>query len=116
MALSSMKASLMATMPTPSWRYQQGLPRRVMLPSMMSSETRKKACSSSVIQPSVAVLKYSSSVSGRPRRIEALSGTDMPRLHLPPSVLTLRLCFPEGRQLAAGLEMALEWEGKRWLY
>ncbi len=51
MADSSRNASLMATMPTPPAGTQQGLPRRVMLLSMISSETRKKACRSSVIQP-----------------------------------------------------------------
>src|SRR3569833_169279 len=91
MALSSMMASLMATMPTPSCRYQHGLPRRVMLASIMSSDTRKKACSSSVIQPSAAALKYSSSERGRPSSMDTESGTDMPRLHFPPTVFISRL-------------------------
>jgi hypothetical protein len=43
MQASRMMPSLMATMPTWGWRYQQGCPRRVMLPSMMSSATRKYA-------------------------------------------------------------------------
>jgi len=54
MAASSMNESLIAMLPTPgcgqrhnsrlelTMRYQQGLPRRVIEPSMRSSETRKK--------------------------------------------------------------------------
>ena len=53
----------------------------------MSSETRKKACNSSVSQPRVAVWKYSFSSKGRERRRDAESGTERPRLHLPPMVL-----------------------------
>lgn len=53
----------------------------------MSSETRKKAWRSSVSQPRVAVWKYSVSVRGRERRREVESGTERPRLHLPPRVL-----------------------------
>ena len=90
MADSSMKASLMAIMPTLGKRYQQGSPRRVCEESMMSSETRKKAWRSSVSQPKVAELKYSSLERGRERRIEVVSTTDMPRLHLPPMVLCFR--------------------------
>mgnify|MGYP007107143660 FL=1 len=87
MALSSMKASLIAIMPTLGIRYQQGEPRRVLDESMISSETRKKAWSSSIIQPRVAERKYSSSVSSRLRSRDDVSTTDMPRLHLPPTVL-----------------------------
>lgn len=53
----------------------------------MSSLTRKKACRSSIIHPSVAARKNSSSLSWRPRRSCVESITDSPRLHLPPSVL-----------------------------
>ena len=53
----------------------------------MSSETRKKACNSSVSQPRVAVRKYSVSSRERERRREAESGTERPRLHFPPVVL-----------------------------
>jgi len=56
----------------------------------MSSATRKKACSSSTIHPSAADWKYSSGVSGRARRREVVSTTEMPRLSLPPRVLWLR--------------------------
>lgn len=84
---SSMKASLMAIMPTFGIRYQQGLPRRVMEESIMSSETRKKACKSSVIHPRVADWKYSSSDKDRSRRTWVVSTTDMPRLHFPPVAL-----------------------------
>jgi len=45
MAASSIKESLMAIIPISGRRYQQGWERRVMEESMMSSETRKKACS-----------------------------------------------------------------------
>ena len=45
MAPSSMNASLTAMLPTSWTRYQHGCPRRVIDWSMMSSETRKKACS-----------------------------------------------------------------------
>lgn len=55
----------------------------------MSSETRKKAWRSSVSQPRVADKRYSSGESSRPRRIEDVSITDMPRLHFPPKVLYL---------------------------
>ena len=89
MELSSMKASLMAMVPTCGRRYQQGEPRRVCDESIMSSETRKKAWRSSVSQPRVAVEWYSAGVRGRARRMEAVSTTDMPRLHLPPTVLWL---------------------------
>lgn len=87
MDISSMKASLMAIVPTPDLRYQHGWPRRVMEESIMSSETRKNAWSSSVSQPRVAVRKYSDSSRGRARRREAESGTERPRLHFPPTVL-----------------------------
>ena len=55
----------------------------------MSSETRKKAWRSSVSQPRVADKRYSSGESARPRRIELVSTTEMPRLHFPPMVLYL---------------------------
>ena len=84
---SSMKASLMAIMPTEGCLYQQGWPRRVMLLSIMSSETRKKAWRSSVSQPRVAVAWYWESVRGFSRRREAESGTERPRFSLPPMVL-----------------------------
>lgn len=45
MQLSRTMPSLTATMPTSGTLYQQGCPRRVMLLSMMSSATRKYACS-----------------------------------------------------------------------
>ena len=59
----------------------------------MSSETRKKACSSSVSQPRVAVARNCSGlrVPFGARRA-AVSITEMPRLHLPPRVLWLRDC------------------------
>lgn len=57
----------------------------------MSSLTRKKAWRSSVSQPRVEVAWVSGGVSGRERRREALSGTERPRLHFPPSVLWRRL-------------------------
>ncbi len=56
----------------------------------MSSETRKKACRSSVSQPRVADWKYSWGVKGRERRMVDVSGTERPRLHLPPRVLWWR--------------------------
>lgn len=87
---SSMNESLMAIKPTSGFRYQQGLPRRVWEESIRSSETRKKACRSSVVQPKVAECKYSSSDKERSRRIWVVSTTDMPRLHFPPVVLNLR--------------------------
>ncbi len=89
MDASSMKASLMAIMPTLGARYQHGFPRRVLEESMMSSETRKKACSSSIIHPSRAGRKYSSEVGSSVFfcRIDVVSTTDMPRLHFPPTVL-----------------------------
>ena len=62
---SSMKESLMAIMPTDGIRYQHGLPRRVCEESMMSSETRKKAWSSSVSQPSVMDWNFSVALSAR---------------------------------------------------
>ncbi len=58
----------------------------------MSSETRKNACNSSVSHPSVAVFRYSSGSRGLERSIEAVSGTDIPRLHLPPMVFSFRDC------------------------
>ena len=61
-----------------------------MLLSMISSETKKKACRSSVIHPNVAASKYCCSDSGASRIMETESGTDMPRLHFPPIVLALR--------------------------
>ena len=84
---SSRKASLMAIVPTEGCLYQQGWPRRVMLLSIMSSETRKKAWSSSVNQPRAAVAWYWVGVRGFSRRREAESGTERPRLSLPPIVL-----------------------------
>jgi len=58
---------------------------------MMSSETRKKACSSSISQPSVAVGKNRGDegevMLGSERRSAAVSGTERPRLHFPPTVL-----------------------------
>ena len=59
---------------------------------MISSETRKKACRSSVIHPNVAASKYCCSDNGASRIMETESGTDMPRLHFPPIVLALRDC------------------------
>ena len=59
----------------------------------MSSDTRKKACRSSVSQPRVADSWYSLGERGRWRRMEVVSMTDMPRLHLPPTVLWLRDCY-----------------------
>lgn len=91
MAASSMKASFMAIIPTPGARYQQACPRRVSEASIMSSDTRKKACSSSVSQPSVAVAVKLSGDNGLVLRMEAVSITDMPRLYLPPKQLYLRL-------------------------
>lgn len=73
-------------------RYQHGLPRRVLELSMMSSDTRKKAWSSSMNQPSRAAWKNSSSVSLRLRSSCAVSMTERPRLHLPPSVLWYKDC------------------------
>ena len=87
-----MKASLMAIIPTFGIRYQHGFPRRVTLESMMSSETRKKAWRSSVSHPSVAVRWKSSPERGALLRIEAVSGTERPRLHLPPTVLCWTDC------------------------
>lgn len=86
---SSMNESLMAIMPTSGLRNQQGLPRRVWEESIISSETRKKACRSSVNHPRHAEWKYSSSDKERSRRIWVVSTTDMPRLHFPPMVLNL---------------------------
>ena len=56
----------------------------------MSSETRKKACKSSVIQPSVTVSLNCCSLRGEGERMAAVSGTERPRLHLPPTVLYCR--------------------------
>lgn len=54
----------------------------------MSSETRKKACKSSVSQPRVAVAaKWAGGRVGVERRMEAVSSTEMPRLYFPPRVL-----------------------------
>ena len=86
---SSIKASFMAIMPTSGRRNQHGWLRRVCEESIMSSETRKKAWRSSVSQPRVADKRYSSGESARPRRIELVSTTEMPRLHFPPMVLYL---------------------------
>ena len=58
-----------------------------MLLSIMSSETRKKAWRSSVSQPRVAVALNWEGERGEERRIEAVSGTERPRLHFPPRVL-----------------------------
>src|SRR5450432_775945 len=85
-----MKASLIAIIPTCGCLYQQGAPRRVMLLSMISSDTKKNACRSSVIHPNVAAWKYCSSERGASRSMETESGTDIPRLHFPPMVLALR--------------------------
>ena len=87
-----MKASLIATIPTPGLRYQHGSPLLVILESMISSLTRKKAWSSSVIQPRAVDSRVSSSLNGRPTRIETESGTDIPRLSLPVGVLVSRFC------------------------
>ncbi len=81
-----MNASLIAIIPTCGCRYQQGLPRRVILLSIISSETKKKACRSSIIQPRVEAWKYSSPESGLSKSRETESGTDIPRLHFPPIV------------------------------
>ena len=85
-----MNESLIAIIPTCGWRYQHGLPRRVMLLSMISSETKKKAWRSSIIQPRAADWKYCSSESGVSRSRETESGTDIPRLHFPPIVFAFR--------------------------
>lgn len=45
MDASSINASLMATVPIWGSRYQHGWPLRVIEESIISSETRKKACS-----------------------------------------------------------------------
>ena len=87
---SSMKASLMAIMPTSGTRYQHGWPRRVEEESIMSSETKKKAWRSSVSQPSVATAWNCEEERGAERRMEAVSRTEMPRLHFPPNVLYSR--------------------------
>ena len=87
---SSIKASLMAMLPTPGRRNQHGWPRRVWEASMMSSETRKKACRSSVSQPRVAAWWNWVESRGAERRMEAVSKTEMPRLHFPPRVLCFR--------------------------
>ena len=57
---------------------------------MMSSETRKKAWRSSVSQPRVATEWNWVVFSGAERRTEAVSRTEMPRLHFPPRVLWRR--------------------------
>ena len=93
MLLSSMKASLMAIMPTEGMRYQHGWPRRVLELSMMSSLTRKKAWRSSIIQPRVAARKNSSEERERERREVVVSTTERPRLHFPPRVLWVRDCL-----------------------
>ena len=53
----------------------------------MSSETRKKAWRSSVSQPRIAVSLNWASVRGFERRMDAVSGTERPRLYFPPRVL-----------------------------
>ena len=85
-----MKLSLRAMVPTFGRRYQHGAPRRVTDESMMSSETRKKACRSSVNQPRMAVWRWSWAERGAEERVEAVSMTERPRLHFPPTVLCLR--------------------------
>ena len=56
----------------------------------MSSLTRKKAWSNSVIQPRMLRCSNCSSVRGCFRRARPVSGTERPRLSLPPGTLTLR--------------------------
>lgn len=63
----------------------------------MSSETRKKACRSSIIQPRAQVGKKAleegdeaGGVVGLSR--ETVSGTERPRLHFPPRVFVWRDC------------------------
>ena len=82
-----MKASLMAMVPTEGSRNQQGWDRRVCDESIMSSETRKKACSNSVSQPRVHAAWCWVGVSGEGERREVVWRTERPRLHLPPRVL-----------------------------
>ena len=78
----------MAMVPTLGSRYQQGWPRRVRDESMMSSETRKKACRSSVSQPRVAAAwKVDGASEGVEERSAVVSRTEMPRLALPPRAL-----------------------------
>jgi hypothetical protein len=78
--------SLKAVRPTSSWRNQQGWPRLVSLPSMMSSATRKKACRNSTVQPrSAASRSRAAGLPGRSR--EKVTGTEMPRFSLPSTML-----------------------------
>ena len=96
----------MATMPTVGTLYQQGWPRRVSEASMMSSATRKKACSHSMAQPSTAARFASAGVappSLPPPALRCSSArmaftactTVSPRLSLPPGTLysmSARVC------------------------
>ena len=81
----------MAIVPTLGRRNQHGWPRRVCDESIMSSETRKKAWRSSVSHPRVAAEWNWVEESGVERSMEAVSRTEIPRLHFPPRVL----CFTD---------------------
>lgn len=67
--------------------YQQGWPRRVMEASMMSSATRKKACSHSMHQPSTHARRSWLSVTTPRLSCRSPSTTASPRLSLPPGTL-----------------------------
>src|SRR5689334_13589501 len=71
---------------------------------MMSSDTRKNACRSSVSHPSVARSLNSSGLKGRSRSWRAVSGTEMPLFNFPPGVFALRDCSADGQlQIATRL-------------
>ena len=74
--------SLHALSSTLGTLYQQGWPRRVMEASMMSSATRKKACSHSMHQPS-ALARNSSASDTAPLIALTASSTAIPRFSLP---------------------------------
>lgn len=76
----------------PDCRYQQGCPRRVNEPSMMSSLIRRKAWSSSASHPRMLRSLNSFSVSGRFSRASPVSSTERPRFSFPPGTLALRDC------------------------
>lgn len=82
----------MATIPTFGCLYQQGWPLLVTLESIISSDTRKNACNSSMSQPKIERSRTSLSLRGRLRICRAVSGTERPRFSFPPGVLASRDC------------------------
>lgn len=77
----------------------------------MSSLTRKKAWSSSVSQPRMLRCSNCSSVRGCFRRARPVSGTERPRLSLPPGTLTLRDYISKSVSLYSQLDLPKFMEG-----